>query len=276
MQLLSSAEGEGRQSGIRRLPTGLLAHAAVLLEPVGRDPGAVPTFVAVGLLLPPDIAANLKAINTAVGNYRKFRAQRRDLVRFYVTLIGLIFLATLFVAIWIGFYVTRRITVPVQEMAAAAREISAGNLGVRVQTQVGDELGMLIDAFNEMAGELQENREVITRSTAELRRSNQALDERRRYVETLVANLSTAVISLDPRGRVTTANPAVHRLLGVRLRTGDEARSALAHGALAPLADLMSQVGSGESVRRDLELPEGTTAIHVSVQVSPLVGRAAE
>ena len=67
---------------------------------------------------------------------------------------------------------------------------------------------MLVEAFNDMAAELQENREVITRSTAELRRSNRALDERRRYIETLLANLSTAVVSLDPDGRVTTANPA--------------------------------------------------------------------
>ena len=58
-----------------------------------------------------------------------------------------------------------------------------------------DEMGTLVEAFNEMAGELQENREVITRSTAELRRSNRELDARRRYIETLLANLSTAVVS---------------------------------------------------------------------------------
>ena len=71
-------------------------------------------------------------------------------------------------------------------MAVASREISTGNLGVRVLTHVGDEVGQLVDAFNEMAGQLQESREVITRSTADLRRTNEALDERRRYVETLV------------------------------------------------------------------------------------------
>ena len=50
--------------------------------------------------------------------------------------------------------------------------------------EIGDEVGALVDAFNEMAAELQESREVITRSTADLRRSNRLLDERRRAMET--------------------------------------------------------------------------------------------
>jgi two-component system nitrogen regulation sensor histidine kinase NtrY len=241
------------------------------------SPEAV-AVVAVAVALPPGIAESLQSIDTAVTSFEQFRYKRRDLVRLYVTLIGLIFIATLFVATWIGWYVARRITEPIQEVAAAAREISAGNMDVRVHTRVGDEMGMLVDAFNEMAGELQENREVITRSTAELRRSNQALDERRRYIETLVANLSTAVISLDPSGGVTTANPAVEEILGVRLNAGDNAATVLRDKGLKPLGELLGQVqrSEDESVRRDVELPETAPAQHVSVQVSPLKGRSDE
>jgi len=137
-------------------------------------------------------------------------------------------------------------------------------------------MAMLVDAFNEMAAELQENREVITRSTAELRRSNQALEERRRYIETLVANLSTGVISLDPAGRVTTANPAVEKLLGVRLGPGEPARETLAGHGLEPLADFIEQSrnSGGERLRRDVELPESSPTMHVTVQSTPLKGRA--
>jgi two-component system nitrogen regulation sensor histidine kinase NtrY len=259
-----------------RLGTGLLAHAAAPVK--GQESRETAAVVAVALALPPAIAESLQSIDTAVTSFEQFRYKRRDLVRLYVTLIGLIFIATLFVATWIGWYVARRITEPIQEVAAAAREISAGNMDVRVHTRVGDEMGMLVDAFNEMAGELQENREVITRSTAELRRSNQALDERRRYIETLVANLSTAVISLDPAGGVTTANPAVEEILGVRLNAGDDAETVLRGKGLTPLCELLGQVqrSDDESVRRDVELPETSPAQHVSVQVSPLKGRSDE
>ena len=157
-------------------------------------------------------------------------------------------------------------------------EIAAGNLEVRVQSAAGDEMGALVEAFNDMAAELQENRETITRSTAELRQSNQALEERRRYIETLVANLSTAVVSLDPTGRVTTANPAVERILGAALAVGDDARRALTRDGLTELVELLDSVlrSGSAGVRRDLELPASAPTQRVAVQVSPLSGRNGE
>jgi two-component system nitrogen regulation sensor histidine kinase NtrY len=265
------AERGAAVRGIDYWGDGLLAHATVPL--VDEDAEATPDdFVIVGIVLPTRLAENLAAIDRAAGAYKRFRAQRQDLVRLYLSLIGLVFLLTLFVATWIGLYLSRRITVPIQDLAAAAREISAGNLGVRVRTDVGDELGMLVDAFNEMTGELQESREVITRSTADLRRSNRALDERRRYIEALLANLSTAVISLDPLGRVTTANPAVSRILGIEARIGRPARQIFAEHGLEPLAELLEHAaaGSGEALHRDLTLPLQSGALNVAVQVSPL------
>jgi two-component system nitrogen regulation sensor histidine kinase NtrY len=256
-----------------RLGEGLVAHAAV---PLGDGAaGDRPVYVAVAIAVPTGIAESLSSIANPVEEYEQTRYKRRELVQFYVTLIGLIFVATLFVATWIGWYVARRITEPIQEVAAATREISAGNMNVRVRARVGDEMAMLVDAFNDMAAELQENREVITLSTAELRRSNQALEERRRYIETLMANLSTAVISLDPAGRVTLANPAVEKILGVRLTTGTALADVLRERGLEPLAELLERTldTSGERVRRDVELPESSPTQHVTVQLTPLKGR---
>jgi two-component system nitrogen regulation sensor histidine kinase NtrY len=182
------------------------------------------------------------------------------------------------VSSWIGFYVSRRITVPLEQIAAASREISQGNLGVRVLTNVGDEVGMLVDSFNEMAAELQESREVITRGTAELRRSNQALDERRRYIETLVAQLSTGVISADRDMRVTTCNPAASAMLGVSLAPGDDLGATLSSDRLAPLSGLVEEARGreGRAGRKDmlLERPGGT--LTVAAQVSPIRGSHGE
>ncbi len=270
--LMAEVGASGRtDTRFDRFEDVLVAYAAVPLQ-------SSRSVVSVATLLPAGISGYMQSIDSAVQDYRRFRLKRRDLVRDYVTLIGFVFLATLFVATWFGWYVARRITEPIQEVAAAAREISAGNMDVRVHSQVGDEMAMLVDAFNEMAGELQENREVITRSTAELRRSNQALAERGRYIETLVANLSTAVISLNPTGRVTTANPAVEKILGVSLAPAEDAVQVLREHGLEPLSDLLALAlrAGGDSVRRDLDLPSTAPTQHVSVQISPLRGRSDE
>ena len=256
------------------LDNGLLAHAAVpVTSPAGDN-----VIVSVGILVPAALAERMEGFNEANQTYQRFRANRRRMVRFYLTLIGLIFLVTMSIATWVGFYVSRRITEPIQELAAASREISAGNLDVRVRTDAGDEMALLVDAFNDMAAELQESRTVITRSTADLRRSNRELDERRRYIEALLANLSTAVISLDRSGRVTTANPAVETILGVELRAGDDPLAEFRREGLAPLAALFdSDVRGGDAnVRRDLSIESEVGTLRISVQVTPLRGGSGE
>jgi len=272
------AESGLETAHIDYLGDGLLAHAAVPVEDGLLGSLGERYTVSVGIVVPPRLAGNLEGIDRAARIYRQFRVQRRELVRLYLTLTGLVFLTTLFVATWMGFYVARRITLPIQELADATREVAAGNLEVRVDTDIGDELGMLVESFNDMAAELQENREVITRSTADLRRSNRALDERRRYIETLLANLSTAVVSLDPDGRVTTANPAVAGILGVQVHVGDEAQRQFRDHGLFPLADLLQreQQRKGEGIRKDLTLDRAGATLSVAVQISPLRGSSDE
>ena len=269
--LVDRVRASGTADGdVLQLGDGVFAQAAVVVP--GGGPRAV---LAVGSFQGSALVTSFGHLGEAGRRYQLLRAQRRDLVRFYLSLTGLIFLVTVFVATWIGLYLSRRITGPLQELAAASREISTGNLGVRVQARAGDEVGTLVEAFNEMAARLQESREVITRGTAELRRSNEALEERRRYIETLLANLSTAVLSIDRHGRITTANPAASAILGVEPRPGDEILAALDAPGLGPLRELVQGAlgrGLGE-VRRDMTLspPRGGT-LAVSVQLSPLRG----
>jgi two-component system nitrogen regulation sensor histidine kinase NtrY len=137
---------------------------------------------------------------------------------------------------------------------------------------------LLVDSFNDMAAELQESRAVITRSTADLRRSNRELDERRRYIEVLLANLSTAVVSLDRRGRVTTANPAVKTILGIDLSAGDDPRLELERHHLEPLAELFDPDfrAGGESLRRDLTIDQDAATLNLSAQVTRLRGASVE
>src|SRR5690606_36522882 len=78
-------------------------------------------------------------------------------------------------------------------------EIAKGNLGHRVDTVAEDELALLVAAFNEMPGRLEEN-------SAEIR-------ERRRYIETVLESLPTGVISVDNEDRVTTINGAAVQML---------------------------------------------------------------
>ncbi len=257
---------------------GLMVQAAA---PVfGGDGKGTPIgAVVVGSFVAGSVASRMDEIaSSAEDLWRQFRGQRRDLLRLYRALVVLIFLATVFVATWIGFYLSRRITEPIEELAAATREIAAGNLGVRVRATASDEVGMLVDAFNEMAGQLQESREVIVRSTADLRSSNQALEDRRRYIEALLENLSTAVISTDRDGRVTTVNPAAGQILGLDLKPGDDLAARLSETGLLPLREVWSSAGrrGADGARRQIFLDRAGKRKAVAAQVTPLRGERGE
>ena len=119
-RLEAVAEPGGR---IDKVGPGLQVHAIRRLEGSPRD-----WTLFVGQAVPTEIAASMQNLDASDQAFRQFKAQRRELVRFYVTLLGLICVATLFVATWVGFYLSRRITGPLRELAAATRELSFGDL----------------------------------------------------------------------------------------------------------------------------------------------------
>src|SRR5207237_1001037 len=106
----------------------------------------------------------------------------------------LITVLILFAAVWIGLFLSKRITVPIEALSEATREISAGNLDHRVHVQAQDELGLLVRLFNDMAGQLQ----ATTRE----------LEARRRLMEIILESIPTGVISVDRDLRANKINRA--------------------------------------------------------------------
>ena len=119
----------------------------------------------------------------------------------------LITLVVLFSATWFGFYFAKGITVPIQRLGEGMREVAQGNWDYRAPLGGDEEIGTLVTSFNQM--------------TAELKTIHSELEERHRYIESILENITAGVVSLDPDGVVATVNPAAASMLGIR---SDEAR----------------------------------------------------
>ncbi len=118
-------------------------------------------------------------------------------------------------ATWMGLYLAKRITEPVQRLATAAREIEAGHLDYRVDrgTVSDDEFGSLVEAFNSMASEVGKSRRRLEQSATDLERKHLEVEGRRHYIETILERIATGVVSIDAAGKVSTVNSAAKRLL---------------------------------------------------------------
>src|SRR5262249_28324170 len=151
----------------------------------------------------------------AFENYTQLRVLKRPLTGVYLSFFLMTTLLILVGSTWMGLYLAKRITGPVQALAAAAREIGAGRLDQRVEADSNDEFGALVDAFNTMASELATSRRRVERGTIDLERKHLEVEGRRRYIETILQRISTGVVSVDAAGAVTTINGAAARLLSL-------------------------------------------------------------
>jgi signal transduction histidine kinase/CheY-like chemotaxis protein len=71
--------------------------------------------------------------------------------------LGYVLLAALLIAVLAGMFLAGRMVGPIQALRAGAARIGSGDLSQRIAIKTGDELEVLADQFNDMAGQLQES-----------------------------------------------------------------------------------------------------------------------
>jgi two-component system nitrogen regulation sensor histidine kinase NtrY len=168
-------------------------------------------LVTTGRFFPQSFTQKLTTINAYVERYSLLAPQKITVKTFYVFILMFITLLIIFAASWSGLHLARGITVPIEKLAQATKEVSRGNLSVRVEDAATDELGTLIDSFNQMISDLRESQLHIAQKTAEL-------ENRKQYIETVLQNITTGVITLDSDGRITTINPSAREMLAIEDR----------------------------------------------------------
>jgi nitrogen fixation/metabolism regulation signal transduction histidine kinase len=144
-------------------------------------------------------------------------------------------------------------------------------------------LAELVQSFNSMAEQLESSRHQIEASSRDIGVANQALERRRRYIETVLESLPTGVISIDAVRRVTLANAAFSRMFylerseyvspaSLMNRPLQEVMPANVLADLEPLLRRADRMGITAS-NMELDLPRAQ--LNVAVTVSAL-GHAAE
>jgi two-component system nitrogen regulation sensor histidine kinase NtrY len=270
---VSSASTPADTSSIESLgSSGDLLHSAAVIR--GRD--GKPTGVVVATdYLTGELAVRSRSMSQAFEKYNQLRVLKRPLAGVYLSFFLGVTLMILVGATWMGLYMAKRITGPVQMLAAAAREIGAGRLDQRVEPQSHDEFGSLVEAFNSMASELASSRRKVERSTIELERKHVEVEGRRRYIETILERITTGVVSVDAAGTITTINSAAARLLTLnRQIIGQPAFAVFDRIDLQPIAKLVAGAGRAktEPTAHEIAIAREGQERHLAVAATALVG----
>jgi PAS domain S-box-containing protein len=185
--------------------------------------------------LPESITTLTSTIENEYLRYQNLSYLRESLTQSFILILSLVLLLTVLLAILAALNVARRMVTPISKLAQATREIAAGDLTYEIQAETRDELGFLVQSFNEMT-------EALTSASEEAEHSRLQLQSQSEYLETVLGSLTAGVLTVDNQQKVVTANAAAEEILG--MPTGFFVGQSLSDRAemtpfLAPLAELI-------------------------------------
>jgi len=177
----------------------VILGVAPLLSPPGR--GDVVGVVAASHFIPKSLTEKMREISQAFVDYKQLKILRKPIKFSYMMALLMVTVLIVFSATWFGFHLAKDITVPIKELGEATHRIASGDLNFRIQMKAADEIGMLVQSFNQMTGDLQVSRT--------------ELEQRRKYMEIVLKSVAAGVISIDERGRITTINTSAEQMLEI-------------------------------------------------------------
>ena len=265
---------------VRELQSGDLIEAFMpIWSPQGDAPPRVVGVVVVATHVAERLEARVRGISQAFQEYKQLKLLKTPIKGIYILLFLLMTLIVVFSFAWFGLYLARGITGPIAELAEGTREVAAGNLSYKVQARADDELGALVASFNRMTDDLGESNRRLEEAYLDLSDKHTELEDRRRYIETVLETLSSGVVSFDPLGRLTTINRAAARMFGVsETAVGQLLEEVFAGAEVRDVVALVHRTRRPKpgAVEQELHLRRGGTSLSLLAAATALRGPEGE
>jgi two-component system nitrogen regulation sensor histidine kinase NtrY len=241
---------EGKEiTKIQPAGEGDLIRGVVPIHSTFKKGDVVGTLV-VNYYVPQSLVSKMATITSAFKEYKQQELLKNPIKTANLMILAIVTLLIIFSATWFGFYLSKSLTDPIQMLAEGTDRIAQGDLDFTIETSADDEMGSLVNSFNKMTSDLKASKLKIEEASGDLRETNLELDRRRRYMETILKNVTAGVISVDEKGRVTTINKSAETLLKVSsehslYKTYDEVFTTAEMDAVGELIKEMISAGRG-------------------------------
>ena len=176
---------------------------------------AVVGLVVMQAFIPATVVNRLNAIPRGFEEFKQFKLLKKPIKIIHLITFSIVTLLIIFASVWFGLFLSKGITVPIQELAEGTHRIAQGDYDVYIDLESRDEIGVLVNSFNRMATDLKNGKIQLEAANTELIRSNIEIEQRRLYMEIVLANVAAGVMSADSEGRIFTINKSAEKMLGL-------------------------------------------------------------
>jgi len=183
-------------------PGGNLVRALIKLQAFGGK------YLYVYRIISPTVINQLTKTREAKAEYDKLLGQRVGVQLTFALMYAVVAFVFLLAAIWIGLWFSDRLVAPIVRLLDASRRVAQGDFSTKISTIEGiGDLDTLARTFNFMTDQVAQQRN-------QLIKTNDQLDERRRFTEAMLAGVSAGVIGINPDQRISLTNKSALHLLG--------------------------------------------------------------
>jgi nitrogen fixation/metabolism regulation signal transduction histidine kinase len=195
---VANAVQRARVRAIARLPATDLAF------------GSEDRFLLVVQPIPPAVAGNALAVQSAYREYQQRALARDGLRRMYLGTLTLALVLAVFGAVLLAAVLGTQLARPLLLLAEGVKQVAAGDLTAKPVSTSRDEIGGLTRSFADMTEQLGHAREEVQRGVSQL-------ESARTHLQTILDSLTAGVIVFDAERRIDTVNPGATRILKVPL-----------------------------------------------------------
>ncbi|MBA4391500.1 MAG: hypothetical protein C0399_11275 [Syntrophus sp. (in: bacteria)] len=200
-QLAGKIKGVLHDSSIREIiPVGD-GEMIIMGKQVLDESGTPEAVLFIGDKMKVQGTERIKQIASVSKEFKESRVIKKVLKYSFIVPLFLITILTIFVSLWVGIKMAAQITGPIEMIKEGAAIIAKGKFDINIEDRGKDEIGTLVTAFNGMARELQIAKDEI--------------EEKRRYMEVILDNVATGIISTDKKGYILLLNRAAKTILGL-------------------------------------------------------------
>ena len=265
--------GVTNQTTIQPLATGEIIRSVIPVY-FNKKPKTSPYILVTTVYIPQEQLQRMTTISKGIEGYRQLMMLKNPLKTSLLVMLLIVTLLIIFSAIWFGFYIARSLTGPIGKLADATRRVAEGELDFVLEKESDDEMGLLVDSFNQMTSDLLTSKKQLESVNVALQQSNIELDERRGYIETILQNVPAGVISFDAVGNVTSINKFAEDLLHINKAEylHQDFRKTLMPNHIIIIENFMRELEeSGKpSIQRPLRLSLGKEKFSLLVNITKL------
>ena len=224
--------------------------------------GTSPYAAIAGVFIPATMSRLIDESIILHKNFQQLDANRPALKASQTSLFLAVTLAILFFALWLSIYASRRITEPIKALSEATGRLAEGGYGSRVDVRATDEVGRLIESFNQMSLQIDQQRQALTQTN--------------QYLSTVLDSVSAGIIAFSDDFHLLSINRAALEMLQIE---EPEPRALLGNvltGELAVLQGAMRELTTRGMRTREVTLIRAGELRYLELSLARLTGGGEE